>query len=374
MTASIKLGIAVSLSGCYAPLGRQVLAGLECYVEYANDQGGISLAALAPRQLVLEVRDDESDPNACARSIVELIDDAKCDLLLGPYGSGTSLAAATVATDRRFVLWNHSGASDEIHAGDNAWVVSMIGSASTYLHGALSLLEWRNNGRARIALISANTGFANVVADGALEMMANGPFDLVRHLRYESGVEDLADLIAPLHEMSIDCVLGVGRYEDDVALARSLLTSELNPKAIAVVAAGVDAFRADLGIASNGFTGPSQWEPNANYAVDCGPSASTFVDLFRSIHDYHPDYPAAQGFIGGVIALECVRRAESLDQTALRQAASQLRCQTFYGPFEIDPSSGQQVAHKVLTTQWQNGRRRVVWPADVAQTPFDYPI
>ena len=37
---SITLGIAISLSGQYALLGRQVLEGLECYVRDVNADGG----------------------------------------------------------------------------------------------------------------------------------------------------------------------------------------------------------------------------------------------------------------------------------------------------------------------------------------------
>ena len=37
---SVTLGIAVSLSGRYALLGRQVLEGLECYVRDVNVAGG----------------------------------------------------------------------------------------------------------------------------------------------------------------------------------------------------------------------------------------------------------------------------------------------------------------------------------------------
>ena len=81
---SITLGIAVSLSGRYALLGRQVLEGLECYIRDVNAGGGMRLGSenrKLPVSLIVE--DDESD-EAKVRSLTEkLIADDKVDLLMG---------------------------------------------------------------------------------------------------------------------------------------------------------------------------------------------------------------------------------------------------------------------------------------------------
>ena len=55
-------------------------------------------------------------------------------------------------------------------------------------------------------------------------------------------------------------------------------------------------------------------------------------------------------------------------------AARQLACTTLYGGFRLDPVSGLQVGHRVLTVQWQNGARRVVWPPEQAERSLLYPF
>jgi branched-chain amino acid transport system substrate-binding protein len=55
-------------------------------------------------------------------------------------------------------------------------------------------------------------------------------------------------------------------------------------------------------------------------------------------------------------------------------AACALECTTMYGPFRLDPRSRQQVGHQVLTVQWQDGARRVIWPPERAQAPLRYPL
>ena len=68
-----------------------------------------------------------------------------------------------------------------------------------------------------------------------------------------------------------------------------------------------------------------------------------------------------------------MEQAGSLDQRALRDAASRLRCTTLYGPYAIDADTGRQTAHPMLVTQWQHGRKEIVWPPQVAEAQPLYP-
>jgi ABC-type branched-subunit amino acid transport system substrate-binding protein len=125
-----------------------------------------------------------------------------------------------------------------------------------------------------------------------------------------------------------------------------------------------------LGQEADGFCGPSQWEPMLRDQPDLGPRSSEFARRFRDRFGTAPDYPAAQAYAAGLIAAECVRRAGSLAQDALRRAAGDLDLTTFYGRFRLDPQSGQQVGHAMVVVQWQRGRKEIVWPPTAATAPF----
>ena len=62
-----------------------------------------------------------------------------------------------------------------------------------------------------------------------------------------------------------------------------------------------------------------------------------------------------------------------IDQQALRAAAGRARCTTFYGPYAIEAQTGRQTAHPMLVTQWQQGRKEIVWPRTVAEAQPVYP-
>lgn len=371
---SITLGIAISLSGRYALLGRQVLEGLECYIRDVNATGGMRLGSenrKLPVSLIVE--DDESD-EAKVRSLTEkLITHDKVDLLMGPYGSGLTLAAAETAEAARQVLWNHSGSADEIFECNLSWVVGLLSPASQYLCAILELLCTLDPEAKRVALLSAKTGFATDMASGALAWIQEHGLTLTSHQLYRSGLDDFSPMLNPLKDDPPDWLLSVGRVEDDLRLGRQLCDLRPRLKAAGLVVAAISRFKAELGERADGFLAPSQWEPQVEYGVDCGPSESEFLTHYLKGATVPIDYPAAQGYAAGVIAQRCVEEVGGVDQDALRTAASRLRCTTFYGPYAIEAQTGRQTAHPMLVTQWQKGRKEIVWPHTVAEAQPVYP-
>jgi branched-chain amino acid transport system substrate-binding protein len=164
----------------------------------------------------------------------------------------------------------------------------------------------------------------------------------------------------------------VGSFEDEIAAARVLLGRGW--RAAAFVAAGVEEVLAPLGAGREGLLGPAQWVAATAAEPDEGPDAAWFVDAFRRMTGEEPGYPAVQAFAAGVLSARCLRDAGTTDDAAQLAAAARLSCRTLYDGFRLDPVSGLQVGHEVLTVQWQGGSRRVVWPPELAERPLSYPL
>ncbi|MBM3926631.1 MAG: hypothetical protein FJ320_11770 [SAR202 cluster bacterium] len=82
--AELKVGMPVSLTGAFAPMGRQALAGVRKWVEWANGRGGVSVEAGRPRRPVRLVHYDDGGRKAGVReAVLKLIEKDKVDLLLG---------------------------------------------------------------------------------------------------------------------------------------------------------------------------------------------------------------------------------------------------------------------------------------------------
>lgn len=371
---AITLGIAVSLSGRYALLGRQVLEGLECYVRDVNAAGGMLLKSEGTRlPVTLIVEDDESNEGKIRNLIEKLVRQDHVDLLMGPYGSGLTLAAAEMADAFQYVLWNHSGSSDEIFECNLSSVVGLLTPASLYLCAILDLIKTLDPTAKRVALFSAKTGFAADMAAGALAWIQREGYALTLHHTYTSGLEDFRPLLGQVKDDPPDVFLSVGRVEDDILLGRQLRELKPRIKAAGLVVAAISRFKAALREQADGFFAPSQWEPQVRYPVDYGPSEVEFLTHYLKSATVPIDYPAAQGYAAGVVAQRCVEEVGSFDQKALREAAGRLRFTTFYGPYATDAKTGRQTAHPLLVTQWQKGRKEIVWPREVAEAEPLYP-
>lgn len=371
---SITLGMAISLSGRYALQGRQCLEGLECYARDVNAGGGIFLRE-AGRQLPVELKtyDDESNEDRVREWAEKLIGEDRVDLLLGPYGSNLTLAVAEIADTHQKVLWNHSGSADAIFTSNLSWVVGILTPASLYLCTILNMIKALDPTARRVALFHATTGFATDMADGALTWIQREGFSLVLHQPYRSGTQDFTPFLRNLAQDPPDLLLGVGRLEDDLRLGRQIWEVRPKVKATSLVVAAISRFKADLHERANGFFAPSQWEPWVRYPVDFGPSEDNFLQHYLKSATVPIDYPAAQGYAAGLVAQRCVEEAGTLDQRALREAAGRLRFTTFFGSYAIDPQTGRQTAHTMLVTQWQQGKKVIVWPKEVAEAEPIYP-
>lgn len=334
----MKAGVALSVSGPFAAFGRQALAAFRLW---ANDS-----------DVSLVVEDDEGKPDRCRRAVERLVSEHHVDVLFGPYGSGLTLAAADVAEEHEHVLWNHGGSSSDIFERGARWIAGIPTPASRYFEPLLR----RVPPPARVAILAAETGFSASVARGAVAT-AESQGHRVVHRTYASGTADLRPLLEELAAEPIDLLLGAGRFEDDVRLARQLRELAFRVPAVAVVAAGVRAFGEALGDDCEGFFGPSQWESGLRQPIDLGPTAEWFVQAYAARTGELPDYPAAQAYAAGLLASRCARDA-GLEQRALREAASRLRCTTLYGSFAID-RSGRQVAHEVVVVRWEHGHKRL---------------
>jgi len=169
-----------------------------------------------------------------------------------------------------------------------------------------------------------------------------------------------------------DMLLVVGSFADEVAVAERTLPGHW--RAAGFVAAGVEEVLHQLGPRREGLLGPAQWLADTALRPDEGPVAAEFVGAYRGRMGHDPPYPAAQAFAAGVIADRCLRDAGCADDSALATAARALDCITLFGRFRLEPGTGRQIGHTVLTIQWQDGHRRVVWPPVRANAKLRYPL
>jgi branched-chain amino acid transport system substrate-binding protein len=370
----IRFGISISLSGRYMIQGKGSFEGLCLWVKDVNQSGGIFITKYGKRFPVeLIYYDDESSVDKCQRFIERLIIDNKVDVLIGPYSSGHTLAAAPIAEKYKKILWNHGGSSDEIFQRGFTYMVSAITPASKYLTGVIDMARGLDKAANRLFMFRAgDSGFSTNVAEGAKRYGKEKGFEVIE-FTYPSGKKDFSPFFIQVKESNLDIILGVGRAEDDLILAKQIIENRMSAKAIGLVVAGIKEFRETLGKGTEGFLGPSQWERGIKTKPDFGPSPQGFFKGFKDAHAKEPDYPAAQGYNIGLVIQRCIKESGTLDDLILRETVKGLEFKTFYGDFKVDPSTGNQIGHKMVIVQWQGGNKYTVYPEEVAERDLMYP-
>lgn len=371
MRPKLVIGLSLSLSGKYAAMGRGAEAALRLFVDDTNAAGGVSLGG-KPHALALECHDDRSDRGRCLEIYRSLCFERRVDLLLGPYSSGLTRAAAAVAEEAGIVLVNHGGAADDLYEGGQRMTVGVLTSASEYMKGFVRLLGRLKLWRKRLAIVTAATPFARAVAAGLeracreraarrrgvrVRLKYNGRFD----------AERTPSLLLPaLRRNRVNAVVSAGSFAHDVAVVGMVAASNLNVPVLACVAAGLGRFVTAVGEEhAAGVVGPSQWEGQVRIVPELGPTPAEFARRMRAADPaVEVDYPAAQAYAAALISAAALARAGALEQRRLREAFADLRTSTFFGDFAIDRVTGRQVAHKMLLVQWHAGAKVIIDPEE----------
>jgi branched-chain amino acid transport system substrate-binding protein len=357
----IALGLSVSLTGRFHPQGQQALQGIRLWQSYINAQGGITVRNGKKRSVRLIWYDDRSQISSARTNVLKLLRENQIDILLGPYSSSLTMAVVGIAEEYKKVLWNHGGSSDEIFRHSWQYLVGIASPASDYLRALPHWLAEEYPALTRICVLYSGRGtFGWQVARGILESAAVTARQSVELVPINTPLESHDTILRTLFDIGPEIVVLAGSFQDELGIMRTRHRWPSTVGAVAAVAAGVRAFSAELAQIADGVLGPSQWEPGMTFANIAGPTSDWFLDSFQRRFDRPPDYIAAGSFATGLLLTECIRHAASLDDDRLRNTASDLDCNTFYGRFRIDSRTGIQTGHRVLLLRWQKGHKVVL--------------
>ena len=100
------------------------------------------------------------------------------------------------------------------------------------------------------------------------------------------------------------------------------------------------------------------------------PGAREFVE--SSTKEFPGNTVSPNAYGACQILVEAIRRVGSLDRTKLRDAISKMDHNTVFGRFRVD-GDGVQRGHQMLLVQWQDGKRVIVWPEELAAVKARFP-
>ncbi|HUG37552.1 MAG TPA: amino acid ABC transporter substrate-binding protein [Candidatus Limnocylindrales bacterium] len=354
---TIKIGASLSLTGTYAKPGSYQKEGYDLCADEVNKTG------LLGRKVEFVVYDDQSMPATGVRLYEKLITEDKVDAVMGPYSSPITEAVANVSEKYKKVMVTPLAATTSIFkrppGKERRYLFMVISPAEVYLEGLIDIAAKR--GLKTVAVINEDTLFAKASAAGSVDIAKKKGLQVVFQEAYPKGNTDFSAMLVKLKALNPDVIAASTYFDDAVAITRQMKELGVNPKMYGVTVGGdLPEFYDLLKQNAEYVYGASQWEPTLPYA-----GQREFMDRYKRKFNRDPSYHSAAGYAGCVIYAEGVKRAGTLDADKVRAELLKLEMRTSFGDYKVD-QDGFQVAHKMVLFQWQDGKKVVVWPDDLA--------
>lgn len=312
----IVAALTLSLTGRYERQGIEAAHAIRLWADAADVR--------------LVLVDDHSSKDTALAAYSEWVHSA--DLLIGPYASGLVRAIAPLVRDAGRLLWNHGGSADDLAQHG---IASLPAPASSYFDGIVDHVA--NQGIDHLLIVQAAGPFARAVASGA---EARASLHGINSRTIDAAAirdEDLAE----------SALLIAGPFEHDAGVVRGLRERGRSPALLATVAAGISAFRRELGDAAEGVLGPVQWWPESDRPT-FGLSGTEFAAEYQRRTGQRPSYTAAQAAAAGYLAHGAYEHGLEIDDVP------QWTPSTLLGGFTLN-DAWQQVGHQVTIIRWHGG-------------------
>jgi branched-chain amino acid transport system substrate-binding protein len=312
------------------------------------------------RKIEFVLYDDQSQPATGVRLYEKLITQDKVDLVMGPYSSPISEAVANVNEKYKIPMVAPMASTTSIFKKGRKFIFMVQSPAEVYLEGLLDVAV--KKGLKTLAIINEDTLFPKATVQGTIELAKKRGLQVVFVEAYPKGNTDFSAILTKVRASNAD-VLGAATYFDDaVAITRQMKELNVNPKMYGVTVGGdLPKFYELLGKNAEFIYGATQWEPELPY-----PGSKEFVEAYRKeFPGADLSYHSAGGYAGCQITVDAIRRSGSLDGEKIRAEILKMDLKTVYGDFKVDPD-GFQLTHKMVMFQWQDGKKVIVWPEELA--------
>ena len=367
----IVLGAAVSLTGKYATNGEHTQRGYDLGVKIINEAGGVKVGGKT-YQLEIQYYDDESNAAKAAALAQRLIEQDGVEYMLGPYGSGLTIAIAPVTEKFGVPMVEANGASRALFTKGYKYLFAVLNSADQYLNSAVDLMAEKKK-NATVAMAFEQDAFSLDVKLGVMDRVKANGMKVVIDDALPKELNDMTATLQKVKALKPDLLIVSGHSKGAMTGVKQITDLKVDVPMIAMTHCDAAAINKNLGGGGDYVLCAAQWHKSLAYKDSFFGSGKDYAKLFESIYKYDPPYQAAESSAALLVYKEAFERANSFDKDKLRDALAQTDMQTFYGPIKFN-AAGQNTSKPMVLFQVQDGKNNVVAPVKWAEAKLIYPI
>ncbi len=372
---TIRVGMTVSSSGRFALAAQAGARGADIWVDDVNARGGIEIGGEKYKVELVKL-DDRSDKQMVARVYENLIKEHDVDVLLGPFGSTLTGAAAHVTEKygKFLIIW--SASSDKIYEQGYNYVVSGSQIAASLL-GAPAVKLIKSVGVKKIAFAYLDEPFPAGMAKGAANLAKDLGMEVTMMEKFAKGTKDFNIMFQKAKASGAEALYPVGYEGDQMAMARQLREMNLDFPLVYMVYASQAQFL-KIGEDADYIFSQTLMHPKVNWKVTDGLNREQVVERYNKLFPdaaYPADFQTALAYSACAVLEKIMTTAQSLEPAKLKTAAVDLseKITVMTGPYKVLPT-GKQVMMEFVIMQNQKNGAQVVYPPAVRTAEPIYPV
>ena len=368
---TIVLGSAISLTGKYATNGEHTQRGYDLGVKIINEAGGVKVGGKTYK-LDVKYYDDESNSAKAAALAQRLIEQDGVQYMLGPYGSGLTIAIAPVTEKFGVPMVEANGASRALFTKGYKYLFAVLNSADQYLNTAVDLMADKKKG-ATVALAFEQDSFSLDVKLGVMDRIKANGMKVVIDDALPKELNDMTATLQKVKALKPDLLIVSGHAKGAMTAIKQMNDLKVDVNMLAMTHCDAAAINKNLGGGGDYTLCAAQWHKSLSYKDNYFGSGLDYAKLFESIYKYDPPYQAAESSAALLVYKEAFERANSFDKDKVRDALAKTDMQTFYGGIKFN-DAGQNTSKPMVLFQVQDGKNNVVAPIKWAEAKLIYPI
>jgi len=305
----VRIGVYMSLTGSTANFGISSTNGIKMAADEVNAAGGIN-----GKQVEILVQDDRSDASEAATIVTKFVTQDQVHAILGEVASSRSIAAAPIAQNAKIPMLTPSSTNPEVTKKGNyifrSCFIDPVQGAAIAQFAARTL----NAKSAAIMVDRKNdysTGLEKVISETFTRMGGK----IVATQSYQEGDQDFNAQLTSLKGTRPDVIFVPGYYNDV-----GLIAKQARDKGITVPLIGGDGWDSTQLYAIGGSALNGSFFTNHYSPYDSDAKVQKFVNDYKSRYNSLPDALAATAYDAANIMFDAIKRANSLDGTAIRDA------------------------------------------------------
>jgi branched-chain amino acid transport system substrate-binding protein len=368
----LQIGAALSLTGSLAKEGALTKQGYQLCQEKVNQRGGVKVGDKKAK-LAISYSDDKSEPDTAAR-LTDTFNDDGIKLILGPYGSPSTEAAAAAVERNGQVMVDSSGADDNIFTKGYKNIFAVLSPATDYVAVIVdSIMESANPKPKTAAMLSADDGFSETAAKGGVEAAEKAGLQVVAEESFPEHTTDVSSALTKVKGKNPDLILGSVHVEEGIAIVKQSKELGVQPQGFGeTVAPPTPDFTKALGSSANGVVGSTQWTPEVKGRDEIFGTAKDYAADFKKRFGTDAEYHSAEAAAACLALVLAVEDSGSADPGKVRDSLASLNTESFFGPIKFD-STGKNVTKPMSAIQIQDGKVVTIYPEDQAQAELQWP-